>query len=546
MNKTNKRNILISSILAIMLCVSLIAGATFALFTSESKVNIAVTSGKVDVVATVENLTTYSGTDLTGDVTADAEKIVATATNGEFTNGGTAVFSSAGGNVITLSNVTPGDKVTFDVKIVNNSNVAVMYRIAVNCEDDNGLFYGLEVKIDDEKMTSRTLRTEYTNLAVGSADIVVPISIELPSNAGNEYQDKTCKISYAVEAAQGNAFNGVYNVTPATVQDALDKATDGDVINLGEGDYGTLYFRQSAKSSTYASGATGADLVFVNGEKITYSYHPGRTDITYMRTLKNITIVGSENANVDNVVFMDGSYKYAEDSTEISGNIIYSDENTVENHGTDTDYENRLISLFTIKNLTFKNIKFTGANTAVSLSKYSVDTGLSALVYRYTIDGLHFDGCEMTVTETTTTDRMLLRIVADSDIANLYKNISIENCSISADRVLVVDGVENLSVVNNTFKNIKNRDLNFSQGGSSKSVAGNVIISGNTSDGGTERFIRIGDATQMNLVITGNTITNYAGGDSDYIKVTGTPLTKTVMGNTATAADGRTLTVNIA
>ena len=54
MNKTIKRNVLVSAILAIMLCVSLIAGATFALFTSESKVNIAVTSGKVSVVANID------------------------------------------------------------------------------------------------------------------------------------------------------------------------------------------------------------------------------------------------------------------------------------------------------------------------------------------------------------------------------------------------------------------------------------------------------------------------------------------------------------
>ena len=42
--------------MAIAMCVSLIAGATFAFFTSESQVNIAVTSGNVEVSATVENV----------------------------------------------------------------------------------------------------------------------------------------------------------------------------------------------------------------------------------------------------------------------------------------------------------------------------------------------------------------------------------------------------------------------------------------------------------------------------------------------------------
>ncbi len=53
MNKKTKRNAVISAVLAVMLCVSLISGATFALFTSESDVNVAVASGKVKVTATV-------------------------------------------------------------------------------------------------------------------------------------------------------------------------------------------------------------------------------------------------------------------------------------------------------------------------------------------------------------------------------------------------------------------------------------------------------------------------------------------------------------
>ena len=56
----NKKKILLSSVMVIALCLSLIAGSTFALFTSESKVNIAVTSGKVDVKASITDLSVYS------------------------------------------------------------------------------------------------------------------------------------------------------------------------------------------------------------------------------------------------------------------------------------------------------------------------------------------------------------------------------------------------------------------------------------------------------------------------------------------------------
>ena len=52
--KMKKKNIIISSFATIALCLSLLMGSTFALFTSESKVNIAVTSGKVSVVANID------------------------------------------------------------------------------------------------------------------------------------------------------------------------------------------------------------------------------------------------------------------------------------------------------------------------------------------------------------------------------------------------------------------------------------------------------------------------------------------------------------
>ena len=45
-----RKNFIVSSILTIAMCVSMIVGSTFALFTSESKVNIAVSSGKVEVI----------------------------------------------------------------------------------------------------------------------------------------------------------------------------------------------------------------------------------------------------------------------------------------------------------------------------------------------------------------------------------------------------------------------------------------------------------------------------------------------------------------
>ena len=109
-----KKRIILSSVLAIALCSSLIAGSTFALFTDSTEVSVAVTAGKVDVEATLDGLLTYS----MGEETATA---------GSFANGGTASFTSE--KALVLDKVTPGDKVTFNVMIENNSNVSSSYRI---------------------------------------------------------------------------------------------------------------------------------------------------------------------------------------------------------------------------------------------------------------------------------------------------------------------------------------------------------------------------------------------------------------------------------
>ena len=209
MKKRTKISLVLSSAAAILLAGSIMAGGTYALFTSESKTNIAVNSGKVDVSATVENLQTYSGKDLTGDEETDADKIYKTNSeelggeNGTFANKGTAKYNEG---TLTLDKMTPGDKVTFDINITNNSNVAIKYCIKITSSNDNGLFNGLEVKIPDHSVNGdivwKSLAYDATNTSITNIE---GCSISLPSTASNDYQDKKCDITISVEAVQGNA-----------------------------------------------------------------------------------------------------------------------------------------------------------------------------------------------------------------------------------------------------------------------------------------------------------------------------------------------------
>ena len=199
--KKTKRNIVISAILSLCLCVSLIAGATFAIFTSESKVNIAVTSGKVSVLATIPKKDLKLSSLKTIDGRADEDytnddRIYST--DNKFALGGTATLN---GNTLTLSNIMPGDRVEFLIVIKNESSVSVKYRTRVQAENDKDLFAGLKFKIDQSENVSVS---SWKAMEVDTKEVVYGCYVELPASAGNAYQDKSCNLVFAVEAVQGN------------------------------------------------------------------------------------------------------------------------------------------------------------------------------------------------------------------------------------------------------------------------------------------------------------------------------------------------------
>ena len=187
-----KKKLLLSSILSIVMCFSLICGATFALFTSEDKVNIAITSGTVNVTANIDENSVKTKQLYDTDYTQGANNMFE----------GVATFDEQG---LTLNKLVPGDGIKFNIVVKNNSNVKIQYRTIILCEYDTGLFSGLEMSINNEKYNGVSYVADWTLLDVGAGNAEIPVAIELPEDAGNIYQDKTCTISYKVEAVQGNA-----------------------------------------------------------------------------------------------------------------------------------------------------------------------------------------------------------------------------------------------------------------------------------------------------------------------------------------------------
>ena len=279
MAKSIKRNVIVSALLAICLCVSLIAGATFAIFTSESKVNIAVTSGKVEVTATVDNLQLYSLENIDLGTLSGTEK--ERTEEGSFLNGGLATLS---GDTLTLDRLTPGDRVTFDINVANGSNVAIKYRTRLSVKD-SGLFEALNVSIGGKTCGSVS---EWSNKNAGEGMTSEQCSIDLPVSATNKYQGKSCEITFAVEAVQGNvdentiSLNDVYD--EKQLRSALYNApADGTLKTIKLQSDITLQMLYAAENFGIETIADNAEGDTFNRYKL--GVHPSESDPSHWNSL---------------------------------------------------------------------------------------------------------------------------------------------------------------------------------------------------------------------------------------------------------------------
>ena len=197
----NYKKTLLTSLAAIGVSCALIGGATFAIFTSESTTNIAVTSGKVDVRAEVidEIKLSSMGKEMTET----------------FEVGGTAEYDAAT-NSFTIDGMVAGDYIDFDIKITNNSTVDVKYQTSVSYTGDKVLFDALDFTIGDLEFidSGNSACTYWTDLEVGSAEMIKHVKMGIPETYEDKIvngddtdsvQGKNCSITFKVTAVQANA-----------------------------------------------------------------------------------------------------------------------------------------------------------------------------------------------------------------------------------------------------------------------------------------------------------------------------------------------------
>ena len=190
MKKT--KQIILISVLTAVFCCSFVAGSTYALFTDEANTNIAVSSGTVDVKASITRPGLYYD-DGNGN------------TSRSWPKGNVTLADNLG-----IVNMTPGCSVSFEVIVENSGTLATKWQVCINSDVDifnYVTFLTNDGEIEFEKTSNKVIATEWQRNEppqVGkTAETVISVTIEFPYSAEETFLNATIYVS--VNAVQANA-----------------------------------------------------------------------------------------------------------------------------------------------------------------------------------------------------------------------------------------------------------------------------------------------------------------------------------------------------
>ncbi len=431
-----RRRSTFSSVLAFMLCLSLIVGATYALLTSDSETNIAITSGKVEVLATIDEskITTYSPTSINMDGTIEDKTNAASGLI--FKNGGSVAYDAATAT-LALTNITPGDKVDFSIDVTNNSNVTIQYRVVVS-DVEGGSLNGLVFNINNTEYTGEAINSEWKFVGAQGAINSIPVSIELP--ATSEDDDMTTKLSITVEAVQGNTNTNTTTPppvveVPGTLEelqqafaDAANQATGDIVIELTQ-DFDV----ENSWTAIAPSGYNGANNVVVNGNghtifNLNETLFVGSFGGYGSLTINDLTI---ENANISgegyNGMGLGAFVAYSDASGKVVLNNCHLVNSTVICTG---EYAGGLVG-YSSSDIAITNSSVTGSTITSGKSAGAI---IGQDAHAGTMDNITVTGCKITSTGIDEGKKYCGTVVGTSNAAaSVYTNVTTSGNTIDGE-----------------------------------------------------------------------------------------------------------------
>ena len=518
-NKRATKRALLTSVMALVMCVVMLVGTTFAWFTDTASTGVnKIQAGNLDIE--LQYATAWN--DTTGEPTAWADA-----------EGQTLTFKTKDNRATDKILWEPGCRYELpELRIVNKGNLALKYKITVNgVTGDAKLLKAIDftakmgtTEIALDSLEGAILPNGVAPTPAGEAvEATEPITIKgvMKTTAGNEYQGLSIDgIGITVVATQytyeydskDNLYDqdadATIQVNKDNIQDYLDGkygSIDGMTLVLAGGDYDRIEF---GRATAYAGSNTkyycGGIESNPDAIKQDIANHPngGAGNRVYVRSMSNVTLKAADGATVaiNGLVAFGG---------QVNSTKWYS-RDFVADRDMSATVNNNISYWIGQKwsNITFEGLTFTGG---VDIEAYGNKDTL--------IDNVKFDNCKFNIANNADAT-YCIRLNVDGNIAKA-NNLVVTKCDFANGLIAVLtDGMPNVTVTDSTFSGLK----------------GNVISP--LMEGGVPGYGRI--------TVTGNTFKNLSSGSRRVIlrmdKV-GAGAVFTIKNNTAT--EGITLANSI-
>ena len=282
-NRKSSKRALLGSVMAMVLCLAMLVGATFAWFTDTASTGVnKIQAGNLDIEIQ--------------DETGKAIDTLAWATKD-----GTA-FAEDGKTPLW----EPGCTYTLTpFRIVNKGNLALKYKIVVTgLEGDAGLLKVIKFTYKTGEETF-DMNTEGHLTANGGASKVITVSAHMDEAAGNEYMNKTLEgVKFTVYATQdtveSDSFNSTYDANAtypvANVTELKEALTNGGVVAVTK-DIQTNNSEDTAAARIVISQPTTLNLE----KKIITPNDMGNNNVNFCALIvdADTTINAGENGGID-------------------------------------------------------------------------------------------------------------------------------------------------------------------------------------------------------------------------------------------------------
>ncbi len=471
MKKNTTKRSLLASVLALVMCVTMLVGTTFAWFTDSASTAV----NKIE-----------SGT-LHVDIVDES---------GNSLDGKTLSFRDVNKNADILWE--PGATFALDsFRIVNTGKLALKYKVIINGVNGNAkLLEAIDffVKIGDAEKVAladwegillpegKTATT--ANEVVGATDLIT-ISGTMKKEAGNEYQGLSIDgIGITVVATQYtyeyDSKDNLYDedadytiqVNKDNIQDYLDGkygSIDGMTLVLAEGNYDRIEFGRAtayAGSNTkYYCDGNESTPAAIKQDIADHTPGGGAGKREYVRSMSNVTLKAADGAavTINGLVAFGG---------QVNNTKWYSRDFVADREMPEVPaYDNNISYWIGQKwsNITFEGLTFTGG---VDIEAYGNKDTL--------IDNVKFDNCKFNIANNADAT-YCIRLNVDGNIAKA-NNLVVTKCDFANGLTAVLtDGMPNVTVTGSTFSGLKGHAISpMMEYLPSAPGYGNITVTGNT------------------------------------------------------------------